>query len=354
MTSLTTLLGTELPLLQAPMAGVQGSRLAIAVCEAGALGALPCASLSPRTMLDEIVAIRSGTMHPFNVNFFCHKPPDPQPQREAAWRERLADDYRAAGIDPAHVPGGPGRQPFDSDALELLLEWRPPVVSFHFGLPAEELLAPLREYGCRILSSATSVEEARWLQDHGVHAVIAQGLEAGGHRGHFLSDDLTRQMGTFALLPQIIAAVDVPVIAAGGIADARGVAAAMALGAAGVQVGTAWLLCPEADTSDVHRAALKSEAARHTALTNVFTGRPARGIVNRAMREHGPMNASVPEFPLAASASAPLRRAAEAQGSGDWSPLWAGQNAAGCREVPAAEIVRQLAAGFDYGVAPVL
>jgi nitronate monooxygenase len=354
MTALTELLGIELPLLQAPMAGVQGSRLAIAVCEAGALGALPGAALSPPAIREEIESIRSATRHPFNVNFFCHRPPLPQPERETAWRRRLADDYRAAGIDPACIPDGPGRRPFDSDALELLLEWRPPVVSFHFGLPAEELLAPLREYGCRILSSATTVEEARWLQDRGVHAVIAQGLEAGGHRGHFLSDDLTRQMGTFALLPQIVGAVDVPVIAAGGIVDTRGVAAAMALGAAGVQIGTAWLLCPEADTREVHRAALKSEAARHTALTNVFTGRPARGIVNRAMREYGPLDPDVPDFPLATSAGTPLRQAAEARGRDDWSPLWAGENASGCREIPAGELVRQLAAGFAQGAAPVL
>lgn len=354
MTTLTELLGIDLPLLQAPMAGVQGSRLAIAVCQAGALGALPCASLSPAAMREEIGSIRLATRRPFNLNFFCHPPPSPQPEREAAWRRRLAADYRAAGIDPDRIPDSPGRRPFDRDALELVLESRPAVVSFHFGLPAEELLAPLRECGCRILSSATTVEEARWLQDRGVDAVIAQGLEAGGHRGHFLSDDLSLQMGMFALLPQIVAAVDVPVIAAGGIADARGVAAAMALGAAGVQVGTAWLLCPEADTSGVHRAALKSEAAAHTALTNLFTGRPARGIANRAMREYGPLNPDVPDFPLAANACAPLRQAAEARGRGDWSPLWAGQNVRGCREAPAAELVRQLAAGFAQGAAPVL
>ena len=197
-----------------------------------------------------------------------------------------------------------------------------------------------------MLSSATTVEEALWLQAQGVDAIIAQGLEAGGHRGHFLSDDLTRQMGSFALLPQIVRAVDVPVIAAGGIADAQGVAAAMALGAAGVQVGTAYLLCPEATTSALHRAALQSEAAQHTVLTNVFTGRPARGIVNRVMREQGPISAAAPAFPLATAAIAPLRAAAERQGSGDFSPLWSGQNATGCQALPAAELTRQLAQGF--------
>ena len=202
----------------------------------------------------------------------------------------------------------------------------------------------MRAWGAKILSSATTVEEARWLEAQGVDAIIAQGLEAGGHRGMFLSDDLTTQVGTFALVPQIVQAVKLPVIAAGGIADAKGVAAAMALGAAGVQVGTAYLLCPEATTSAVHRAALKSEAARHTALTNLFTGRPARGIVNRIMRELGPISTAAPAFPLATSAIAPLRAKAESQGSGDFSPLWSGQNASGCKEIPAAELTRELAA----------
>jgi len=163
------------------------------------------------------------------------------------------------------------------------------VVSFHFGLPSAELLALVKTGGSKILSSATTVDEAQWLEAHGADAIIAQGLEAGGHRGNFLSDDLTIQVGTLALVPQIVQKVRIPVIAAGGIADSKGVAAAMTLGAAGVQVGTAYLLCAEATTSAVHRAALKSEAARHTALTNLFTGRPARGIVNRIMRELGPV-----------------------------------------------------------------
>lgn len=345
MTAITELLGIELPLLQAPMAGVQDSRLAIAVCGAGALGALPCATWSPSTMRREIAAVRMATDRPYNVNFFCHASPVPQPEREAAWRAQLAAEYRAVDIDPDETERGADRRPFDMETLELLLESKPPVVSFHFGLPATEMLAPLRDYGCRILSSATTLEEARWLEARGVDAVIAHGLEAGGHRGHFLSNDLTLQMGTLALLPQMVAAVHVPVVAAGGIADARGVAAAMTLGAAGVQVGTAWLLCPEADTSAPHRAALESRMARHTALTNVFTGRPARGIVNRAMREYGPMNPGAPDFPLATAASTPLRRAAEARGSSDWSPLWAGQHAAPLA-MPAAEVVRRLAAGF--------
>jgi nitronate monooxygenase len=242
------------------------------------------------------------------------------------------------------IPAAPGRAPFDADAAALLSEFRPAVVSFHFGLPSRDLLAAVTRTGSKILSSATTVDEAVWLETHGADAIIAQGLEAGGHRGMFLSDDLTTQIGTLALVPQIVEKVRIPVIAAGGIADSRGVAAAMALGAAGVQVGTAYLLCPEVTTSALHRAALKSEAARHTALTNLFTGRPARGIVNRIMRELGPISAAVPAFPLAGSAMAPLRAHAEGRGSDDFSPLWSGQNNRGCREISAGALTRELAA----------
>lgn len=344
--SLTELLSIRIPLLQAPMAGVQGSRLAVAVSQAGGLGALPCAMLSAEQVRAEAAAIRAGTDAAFNLNFFCHASPARDDARASAWAQRLAGDYARMGVDPAQITTTLLRRPFDEAALELLRELRPPVVSFHFGLPPSDWLAPLRDWGCRILGSATTVDEARWLQAHGVDAVIAQGLEAGGHRGMFLSDDLTLQMGTFALLPQIIAAVDLPVIAAGGIADAQGVAAAMALGAAGVQIGTAYLLCPETETRQVHRDALQSLTAHHTALTNVFTGRPARGIVNHAVRSWGPISSDVPAFPLATSAVAPLRHAAEAKGRGDYSPLWAGQNVTGCKDIPAAQLTWELAMGF--------
>ena len=342
--SLQRLLGTELPIIQAPMAGVQLSALAIAVCKGGGLGSLPCAMLTPEAMRKELAAIKAATDKPYNVNFFCHTPPPPDAGREAAWRKALAPYFREHGIDADSIQAGPGRAPFSAEAAAVLEEFKPRVVSFHFGLPSPELLARVRSWGAKILSSATTVEEARWLEAHGVDAVIAQGNEAGGHRGIFLSDDLSTQVGTFALVPQVVRAVKVPVIACGGIADADGVAAAMSLGAAGVQVGTAYLLCPEATTSKVHRAALKSEAARQTTLTNVFTGRPARGIVNRIIRELGPISAAAPAFPLATSAIAPLRAKAEAQDSGDFSPLWSGQNASGCREIPAADLTRRLCA----------
>lgn len=344
--TLQTLLGTELPLVQAPMAGVQGSALAIAVSNAGALGSLPAAMLTPEALRSELQALRAGTPHPFNVNFFCHTPPTPDAAREAAWRAALAPFYAEAGLDITTVPAGAGRVPFSADAADLLEAFRPAVVSFHFGLPAPALLQRVKRWGAKVLSSATTVEEALWLEAHGADAIIAQGLEAGGHRGMFLTDDVTTQMGTFALLPQIVRAVSVPVIAAGGITDAAGVAAAMALGAAGVQVGTAYLLCAEATTSPIHRVALQSDAARHTALTNVFTGRPARGIVNRVMRELGVMSPVAPAFPLATAAMAPLRAHAEQQGSGDFSPLWSGQNTSGCRGVGAAKLTLALAEGF--------
>ncbi|MBK8185226.1 MAG: nitronate monooxygenase [Candidatus Competibacteraceae bacterium] len=336
------LLGIELPIVQAPMAGVQGSALAIAVSNAGALGSLPCAMLTSDTLRAELSEIRLKTSKPFNVNFFCHTPPEPNAERERAWRASLDPYYKEFAIDPATIPQGPGRAPFDQTAADLLSHFKPPVVSFHFGLPSSDLLAHIHSWGAKILSSATTVEEAIWLEAHGADIVIAQGLEAGGHRGTFVAEALTSQLGTIALVPQMVRAIRLPVIAAGGIAGARGVAAVMKLGAVGAQIGTAYLLCPEATTSAIHRAALKSDTAHHTALTNVFSGRPARGIVNRFMRERGPLNDSVPAFPLAASAVAPIRAKAEALGSGDFSPLWAGQNVTGCKEIPAAELTREL------------
>jgi nitronate monooxygenase len=334
-------LGIELPIVQAPMAGAQASALAIAVGNAGGLGSLPCALLDAASARREIAAIRAATPAVFNLNFFCHRPPAPDQAREAAWRSALAPYYREFGLDLQAIPTGPGRNPFDAASAALVEELRPGVVSFHFGLPDEPLLARVRAGGARILASATTLEEALWLEQRGVDAVIAQGLEAGGHRGHFLSGDLTRQLGTFALVPQLVRALRTPVIAAGGIADRAGVEAALRLGASMVQVGTVYLCCPETTISRLHREALTSDAARHTALTRLFTGRPARGVVNRLIREVA--DASAPEFPLATSAIAPLRAAAEARGSSDFSPLWCGQNASGCSAAPAAEVTRALA-----------
>ena len=338
------LFGIEYPIVQAPMAGVQDSALAIAVSNAGGLGSLPCAMLSTEVMRRELRTLQEQTKRPFNVNFFCHPPPKVDSARENRWRSILQPYYREFGLDIDDLPEGASRNPFNDEVAELIADFQPPVVSFHFGLPGDALLERVRGWGAIVLSSATTLEEALWLERRGVDGIIAQGLEAGGHRGHFLSDDLRAQSETFSLLAKLRRKVHVPVIATGGIADARAVKSALDHGAAGVQVGTAYLLCNEATTSTVHRQALRSDGAKQTALTNIFSGRPARGIVNRVMREIGPMNSNAPAFPLASRAMGPLRKAAEQKGLGDFSPLWAGKNAAGCREISAAQLTRELAA----------
>ena len=347
----TDTLSLQAPVLQAPMAGVQGHVLAAAVCEAGGLGAIPAAMLTLEALDAELTQLRAQTQRPYNVNFFVHTQPVADDAALRRWHAALAPHYRGLGLDETAMPTGAGRMPFNAQAAEVLERHRPAVVSFHFGLPDPELMARVKRMGSVVWSSATTVDEARWLVQHGVDAVIAQGLEAGGHRGLFLTDDLTTQVGTLALLPQIVAAVEVPVIAAGGIADATGVCAARALGASAVQIGTAYLCADEALTGPLHRAALRSEAARHTALTNVFTGRPARGIVNRAMRELGPMSDAAPTFPLATAAMAPLRAAAEAQGLADYSPLWAGQHASAIREASAKVLTQDFVRAWHQPVA---
>lgn len=338
--------GLEHPVIQAPMIGPKPA-LAAEVSAAGGLGSIACAAMSPDGIRAEVAALRARTSRPFNLNFFAHRRAAPDPEREAAWAARLAPAYHALGIDPAAVTPGPERAPFDAGMAEAVTALRPPVVSFHFGLPEPELLAAVRAAGCRILGCATTVAEARWLAERGVDAIIAQGFEAGGHRGLFLSEDIAGQVGTLALVPQVVDAVDLPVIAAGGIADARGSAAAFALGAAAVQVGTAYLACEAAGLSAVHARALAEAGDADTALTTVFTGRPARGLRNRAMREFGPIAPDAPAFPRAAVALQPLRVAAEARGSGDFTPLWAGQGAPLAKVRDAAALTRALAGGAD-------
>jgi nitronate monooxygenase len=337
------LFGIDLPIIQAPMAGNTTPELVIAVSEAGGLGSLACAQYDLRQARDALAAVRAGTRRPINVNFFCHTPPMPDPVRMLRWRAALAPYYVELGLDPAAAPPAGGRTPFDENFCALVEEFRPEVVSFHFGLPEKNLLDRVKAAGAKIIASATTVAEARWLEARGCDAVIAMGLEAGGHRGNFISEDMSRQVGLFALLPQVVDAVRVPVIAAGGIGDARGIVAAFALGAAAVQIGTAYLFSPEAKVPAVHLAALRQAADDATAITNVFTGRPARGIVNRVMRELGPISAVVPEFPLAGGAMAPLRARTEPEGSGDFVNLWSGQAAALAKAMPAGELTRELA-----------
>lgn len=345
--TLKELLGIQLPIIQAPMAGAQDHRLAAAVCQTGALGSLPAGMLDATGLHRELAALQAISKAPCNVNFFCHSTPQADPTIEAQWRQLLKPFYDEYALDPASAPSGASRQPFNAEMADVLDDLRPAVVSFHFGLPSAELLARVKNCGAKVLGCATTVAEARWLEAHGADAVIAQGLEAGGHRGIFLDMDLHTQLGTLALVPQVVAAVNIPVIAAGGISDATGVRAAMQLGACGVQVGSAYLLTPEATISAIHRAALQSPDSAKTALTTLFSGRPARGIVNRLMRTLGAQPAGVPPFPFASVAIAPLRSAAEKHGLGDCSPLWAGQNLTGCKALPAAQITQALAAGLS-------
>ena len=257
-----TFLPSKIPLIQAPMAGAQGPDLAIAVCRAGGLGSLPAAMLTPDRLRDQIAAIRQATDAPFNVNSFTHGEPKSDPEIEARWRKRLAPYYAEAGIDPSAIPAAPVRAPFDAAMCAVIEETRPSVVSFHFGLPPASLLSRVKAAGALILASATTVAEARWLEHNGADGVIAQGREAGGHRGMFLTDDVDAQPGLIALLPQVRDAVRRPVVAAGGISDGRGIAAAFALGADAVQIGTAFLRTPQATISPLHRAALASAQRR--------------------------------------------------------------------------------------------
>lgn len=337
------LLGCELPIIQAPMAGVQDSELAIAVCQAGGLGSLPCAMLSADGMVEEIKLIQRSTDKPFNLNFFCHSMPAFDPGKQQRWQTILSPYFQQLNAELPAAENGANRMPFSHDIADAIEPFHPRVLSFHFGLPEPVLLKRIQHWDCTILASATTLQEAHWLEARGVDAIIAQGVEAGGHRGMFLSQDTSTQISTTALVPQIAQQVRVPVIAAGGIADSRGIQAALMLGASAVQLGTAYLLCTEAKTSSLHRAAIKSERSQHTALTNLFSGRPARGIVNRLMSEQGYLSDSVADFPYAASEVTALRKLAESQGLDDFSPLWCGQNPSGCVEISAAELTLLLA-----------
>lgn len=324
------------------MAGATTPEMVIAVCEAGGLGSLPSAQYSESDLRRALDQVRAGTRRPIDLNVFCHTNPVDDPATQSSWLKHLAGYYAEAGLDPNMPKAASGRTPFDESACAVVEAYRPEIVSFHFGLPPAALLDRVRRTGSKIFSSATTVAEARWLVEHGADAIIAMGSEAGGHRGSFLTEAMSEQLGTFALLPLIVDAVSVPVVAAGGIADRRGVEAALALGAAAVQVGTAYLFTPEAHISGVYRQALATPD-RPTAITNLFAGRPARGIVNRLMADLGPMSEFVPAFPTAGTALGPLRRAAEAAGRDDFSPLWAGQAFPLAKPMSAAALTRMLA-----------
>jgi len=340
---LIDLFKTEFPIVQAPMAGIMDAELMIAAAKGGALGSLPCAMLPVEKAREQVNIIRQRVSAPVNMNFFCHDGVEPDPRREAGWRQRLSAYYDELGLDPAASSNAANRAPFDAAMCALVEELKPEVVSFHFGLPAPALLRRVKAAGCIVVSSATIVREAIWLEQNGADVIIAQGAEAGGHRGMFLTEDITTQPGLFALLPQVVDAVSVPVIAAGGIADGRGIAAALVLGAAGVQLGTAYLRCPESKAIVPAKAALAAAHDDSTVITNVMTGRPARGVINLVMREVGPISADAPAFPYSAIALGPLKVAAEKLGKVDFTNLWAGQAVRLGREMPAAELTRALA-----------
>ncbi|HEX6741929.1 MAG TPA: nitronate monooxygenase [Sphingomicrobium sp.] len=331
------LVGTEHPIIQAPMAGCGAVELCAAAIDGGALGSLPCALLGPDEVRAEVAEVRARTTGPVNLNFFCHRMPEVVDDR--TWRALLRPYYNEYGVEP----GGDGalRLPFDPDMCALVEKLRPEVVSFHFGLPEIALLDRVRATGARILGNATTVEEARWLDARGVDAIIAQGFEAGGHTGRFLGSDPAEAIGLFALLPQVADAVSVPVIAAGGIADGRGIAAAFTLGASAVQLGTAYLHSPETPISDAHRSKLGDG---RTLFTNLMTGGLARGLHGRLVDELGAVRPEAPPYPLASAALAPIRAAAERMGEYGFGPMWAGQAAAFGRSLPAAELTRRLAA----------
>ena len=342
---LTKLFGCAHPIVLAPMAGPGTVELAIGVADAGGLGSFPCALVKPDDIRAAVRVFREHAGHPLNLNFFAHEQGNASEAALERWRSVLSPYYSEFGIEifPPSLSGG--RQPFDESACGLVEELRPEIVSFHFGLPQPKLIERVQRSGAKIIGNATTVREARYLEERGCSAIIAQGLEAGGHRGMFLSDEIGTQIGSLALIPQVADAVAIPVIAAGGIADERAIAAAFALGAAGVQIGSAFLLCPEAKLSAAHKAALMAAEDDSTQLTNLFTGRPARGVMNRLMRDLGAVSSFAPPFPFAADALAPLRAKAEAAGLGDFSPLWAGQAAPLSAEMPAAELTRKLAKG---------
>lgn len=334
---------TEFPIVLAPMAGVMDAELVIAVAQGGGLGSLPCAMLSAEKAREQVNIIRQRVSAPVNLNFFCHKAVDADPAREARWRQRLAPYFREHGLDPDAAINAANRAPFDAAFCAVVEELKPEVVNFHFGLPEPKLLQRVKGAGAIVMSSATTVKEAIWLEENGADVVIAQGADAGGHRAMFLTENISEQPGTFSLLPQVVDAVKVPVVAAGGIADGRGIAAAFALGASAVQIGSAYLRCPESKVTPQGRVALAQASDESTVITNVMTGRPARGVANRVMREVGPISPDAPAFPHAATALGPLKAAAEKQGKVDFTNLWAGQAVRMGKEMPAAELTRALA-----------
>lgn len=315
-------IGMEIPVIQAPMAGVDTPALAAAVIKSGGLGSLACALRTPDDIRAACRQIRQETAGPINLNFFCHSVPEYSDAARRRWLQRLLPYYHGFGLDPQSLLPSAVRAPFNENFCEVIEDINPRVVSFHFGLPSHELLTRVKKMGAVIFSSATTVAEAVWLEQNGCDVVIAQGAEAGGHRAMFLFADIENQPDMFPLLGEVLAHIKIPVIAAGGITNVRDVHAALAMGAAAVQIGTGYLFCPEANVSPLYRDALCS--FDETVITNVFSGRPARGIKNRFINEIGPMAREAPDFPHAAELVNPLRQASEKSGNIDFMQMWSG------------------------------
>jgi len=342
--SITDLLGIEHPIIQAPMVGVSTTKLAAAVSNAGGLGSIGIGASTVEQARALIAETRALTERPFNVNLFCHRPAVADAERERAWLAHLRPFFEEFGAMP---PSGLTEiyRSFlaDPQMLEMLLAERPAVVSFHFGLPPQAWIDALQATGIRLLASATSLEEAVLVEHAGIDAVVAQGIEAGGHRGVFAPEQGDAGIGTLALVRLIAGHISLPLIAAGGIMDGQGIVAALALGAAAVQLGTAFVLCPESAANAAYREAMKSERAQRTQITAAISGRPARGLVNRLFTEVGAPGApALPDYPIAYDAAKALHAAASASGSNDFAVQWAGQGAPLARAMPAATLIEEL------------
>jgi nitronate monooxygenase len=345
-------LGIDLPIIQAPMAGISTPAMAAAVSNAGALGSIGVAAAGAESARGMIAAIRAASDRPFNVNVFCNRPAVADTSREAAWLARLAPIFLRFGAEPPAQLTEIYRSFVEDDAmLAMLLEERPKVVSFHFGLPPADRIAAMRKAGIVMLATATNLGEARSIAAAGLDAVVAQGYEAGGHRGVFDPDARDDRLGTIALTRLLVRSLEIPVIAAGGIMDGAGIAACLLLGAGAAQLGTAFVACPESAADERYRAALLGDGSGHTAITTAISGRPARCLVNRftALGDEAGVEA-VPDYPVAYAAGKALHAAAKAAGESGYGPYWAGQGAPMARPLPAADLVAVLRSEMEQAL----
>lgn len=338
---ITELFGIELPIIQAPMAGAATAELAAAVCNAGGMGSLGVAMMTAAQLRENVSKLRAQTNKAFNLNYFVHDEPDLSAFSAKPMQDALAPHYADLGLGDVPSPASPAPA-FDDEALKLLLELSPKVASFHFGLPTPDAMRAIKARGIIVIGCATTTAEARALEHGGADAIVAQGHEAGGHRGTFLDHVDLGTVGTMALVPQTVDAVKVPVIAAGGIGDARGIAASFMLGADAVQLGTAYLMCPETQMHPLHRKALAEVSDHGTVVTKLFSGRPARAIRNRLTESLHAFEEKAAPFPAQRALAAPLIAASSKANRAEFMQLWSGQAAALAKPEPAAEKTTRL------------